>query len=207
VAHDLVLYTNPMSRGRIARWMLEEVGQPYDTVLLDYATTMKAPEYLAINPMGKVPALVHNGAVVTEGAAICTYLADAFPDAGLAPEIASPERAAYLRWMFFCSGPVEAAMSVAGLGVTVPSEKSGMVGWGSLDSVIERLDVLAKAASPYILGEKFTALDVYLGSQIGFGLQFGSMPKLPSFEAYVGRIMSRPAAMRAKEIDDALMAT
>ncbi len=202
----LVLYTNPMSRGRIVRWMLEEVGQPYETVLLDYATTMKGAEYLAINPMGKVPALTHGDAVVTECAAICAYLADAFPQADLAPAPTDPLRAAYLRWMFFCAGPLEAALTTKGLGVTVPPEKSGMIGWGSFEAVIERLDTLARAAAPFILGEKFSALDVYVGSQIGFGLQFGNLPKLPSFEAYVGRIMSRPAAIRAREIDDALLA-
>jgi glutathione S-transferase len=205
--HDLVLYTNPMSRGRIARWMLEEVGQPYDTVLLDYATTMKGAEYLAINPMGKVPAITHRGVVVTEGAAICTYLADAFPEAGLAPLSGDPLRAPYLRWMFFCAGPVEAALATASLGVTVPDNKRAMVGWGDMDAVVARLDEVASNAAPFILGEKFSALDVYLGGQIGFGLQFGSLPKLPSFVTYAQRIASRPAAMRAKEIDDALMAS
>ncbi|MDO9078998.1 MAG: glutathione S-transferase N-terminal domain-containing protein [Brevundimonas sp.] len=105
---EIVFYTNPMSRGRIARWMLEEIGQPYRTVVLDYGTTMKAPEYLAINPMGKVPAISHRGVTVTECAAICTWLADAFPDAGLAPALDDPARGPYLRWMFFGAGPLEA---------------------------------------------------------------------------------------------------
>jgi glutathione S-transferase len=203
--NGLVLYTNPMSRGRIARWMLEEIGQPYETVLLDYASTMKGTEYLAINPMGKVPALKDGDAVITECAAIITYLADRFPQAGLAPDPQSPARAIYLRWMFFAAGPVEAALNVAGLGVTVPPEKQGMVGWGSYEAVIDRLDELVQGAQPYLLGEEFSALDVYVGSQIGFGVQFGSMPKRPSFEAYLGTIMSRPAAIRAREIDDALL--
>src|SRR6516225_11637749 len=101
MAGDLVLYTNPMSRGRIARWMLEEVGQPYEVEVLEYGTSMKAPAYLAVNPMGKVPALRHGEAIVTEVAAICAYLADAFPQAGLAPPLADPRRAAYFRWLFF----------------------------------------------------------------------------------------------------------
>ena len=101
---DLVFYTNPMSRGRIARWMLEETGQPYETVVLDYTTTLKAPAYLAVNPMGKVPALLHGDAVVTESAAICAYLADAFPQAGLAPPLTSKARAPYFRWLFFAGG-------------------------------------------------------------------------------------------------------
>lgn len=205
MSQNLIFYTNPMSRGRIVRWMLEEIGQPYETVILDYATSMKAAPFLAINPMGKVPALVHNGYVITECAAICTYLADMFPLAGLAPEPLDPLRAAYLRWMFFCAGPVEAALSVAGLGVIVPDAKRGMVGWGNMESVIEQLDTLAQNAAPNILGDRFTALDVYLGSQIGFGLQFGTMPKLPSFESYMANIMSRPAAIKAREIDDALL--
>src|SRR3546814_798624 len=109
MADELVFYTNPMSRGRIARWMLEEVGQPYRTQVLDYGTTMKAPEYLAVNPMGKVPAIQHGATVVTEAAAICAYLADAFPDAGLAPPL--KDRGAYYRWMFYAAGPVESAVT------------------------------------------------------------------------------------------------
>ena len=105
---DLTLYTNPMSRGRIARWMLEEAGAAYDVVLLDYASTMKAEPYLSVNPMAKVPAIVHRGRTVTECAAICAYLAEAFPDAGLAPR--DDERADYYRWLFFAAGPVEAAV-------------------------------------------------------------------------------------------------
>src|ERR687889_1443207 len=107
-ADSLTFYTNPMSRGRIVRWMLEEIGHPYETVLLDYGTTMKAPDYLAINPMGKVPAIKHCDTVVTEGAAICAYLADAFPDAGLAPPPGNPRRGPYYRWMFFAADPVGA---------------------------------------------------------------------------------------------------
>jgi glutathione S-transferase len=206
MAQDLVFYTNPMSRGRMARWMLEEIGQPYETVLLDYGSSMKAAEYLSINPMGKVPAIAHKGMVVTETAAICTYLADAFPQAGLAPLPGDPLRAPYLRWMFFCAGPVEAALGVAGLGVSVPDEKRGMVGWGHIDEVVARLDELASGAAPFVLGETFSALDVYFGSQLGFGLQFNSLPKLPSFVAYVQRVASRTAAIRAREIDDALLA-
>jgi glutathione S-transferase len=202
----LVFYTNPMSRGRIARWMLEEVGAPYETVLLDYGSTMKQEPFLSINPMGKVPALTHGGQVITECAAIIAYLADAFPEAGLAPAPTSPERATYLRWMFFAAGPVEAASAVAGLGVSIPPEKQGMVGWGSHEQVMARLEEVVSHAKPYILGETFSAVDVYLGMQIAFGLQFGSMPKKPSFEAYVGNLMARPAAIRAREIDDALMA-
>ena len=199
----LTFYTNPMSRGRIARWMLEEIGAPYDTVVLDYATGMKAPEYLRINPMGKVPAIVHDDRVVTEGAAICAYLADVFPHAGLAPTDA--ERAAYYRWMFYAAGPVEAAVTDRSLGVEVPDDKRAMVGYGSFDAVVDTLEQ-AVTATPYLAGDRFTAADVYAGSQIAWGVMFGSLPKRDAFEAYIARINERPAAMRAREIDDALVA-
>lgn len=201
---ELVLYSNPMSRGRIARWMLEEVGQPYRVEVLDYRTTMKAPEYLAINPMGKVPALVHGDAVVTECAAICAYLADAFPSAGLAPLPGSKERAAYYRWLFFGAGPIEAAVTVKALGLVVPPEKRGTVGWGSLEDVVSALEG-ALSKGPYFLGETFSAVDVYVGSAIAWGLLFGTLPSSDVMKSYVARIQARPAALRAKELDDALI--
>jgi glutathione S-transferase len=205
MSDKLTFYTNPMSRGRIIRWMLEEVGQPYETVVLDYATTMKGPEYLAINPMGKVPAIKHGDAVVTEAAAICAYLADAFPQANLAPPSGSKERGPYYRWLFYGAGPVEAMASNQALGVVVPDEKRGMVGYGSRDQVIDTLDK-ALQGREYLAGDRFTAADLYVGAQIGWGLQFGTIDRRPAFEEYTGRILSRPAALRAKEIDDGLIA-
>ena len=196
----LTLYTNPMSRGRIARWMLEEIGQPYQVVVLDYGTSMKAPAYLAINPMGKVPALTHGARVITEGAAICTYLADAFPEAGLMPE----DRAAFYRWMFFGAGPLEAAVVNRSLGVVVPPEAKGRVGYGSLEDVVATLKAHL-AGRDYLVGKAFSAVDVYLGSQIAWGLQFGTIPAEPEFTAYAARITARPAALRAKAADDALI--
>ncbi|HEX8309416.1 MAG TPA: glutathione S-transferase family protein [Allosphingosinicella sp.] len=201
---SLIFYTNPMSRGRIVRWMLEEVGQPYETVLLDYGTTMKAPEYLAVNPMGKVPAIVHGDTVVTEGAAICAYLADAFPDAGLAPPSGNPMRGPYYRWMFFAAGPVEAAVTGKALGLLAPPDKKAMAGYGSFEETIDALERCA-ASGPYICGDQFTAADVYVGSQIGWGMMFNSIDKRPAFVDYFERISSRPAAVRARELDDALM--
>lgn len=198
---DLTLYTHPQSRGRIARWMMEELGQPYEAVLLDYGTTMKAPEYLAVNPMGKVPALKHGNRIVTECAAICTYLADMFPQAGLMPS----DRAAFYRWMFFGAGPLEAAVVNKALNVTVPPERKGMVGYGSFDEVIATLKGHL-AQSPFMAGANFSAADVYVGSQIGWGLRFGTIPPEPEFTAYAERILSRPAALRAKAKDDALVA-
>jgi len=203
MADELVFYTSPMSRGRIARWMLEEVGQPYRTVFLDFATTAKAPEYLALNPMGKVPTLVHGKTVVTECAAVCAYLADAFPEAGLAPEPA--QRGAYYRWMFFAAGPVEAAITNRALAVEVPREREVLVGYGSYERVMDALETAVEGGG-YVAGDAFSAADVYFGSQIGFGLRFGSIQKRPAFEAYWARISDRPAAIRARALDDAAMA-
>jgi glutathione S-transferase len=202
MADELVFYTNPMSRGQIARWMLEEVGAPYRTEVLEYGTTMKAPEYLAINPMGKVPAIRHRGTVVTEGAAICAYLADAFPDAGLAPP--PPERGAYYRWLFFGAGPVESAVITRALGFEVPADKKAMAGWGSYTDVLDTLE-RAVTDTEYLAGDRFTAADVYTGSQVGWGIQFGTIEKRPAFEAYWARVSDRPAYRRAKEMDNALM--
>ena len=202
---DLILYTNPMSRGRIARWMLEEVGEPYETVLLDYGTTMKGADYLAINPMGKVPAIRHGDTVVTEGAAICAYLADAFPEKKLAPPHGSPERGPYYRWMFFAAGPVEAAVTGKSLGLLAPADKKMMAGYGSFEETIDALEQ-AVSGGPYICGEQFTAADVYVGAQIGWGMMFGSIEKRPAFSDYFGRISGRPAALRASEIDDGIIA-
>lgn len=201
---EIVFYTNPMSRGRIVRWMLEEIGQPYRTELLDYGTTMKAPDYLAINPMGKVPAIRHGDAIVTEGAAICAYLADAFPEAGLKPEPGTTAAGAYYRWMFFAAGPVEAAITNKSMGWEVPADKKMMAGYGSFDDVMAALEH-ALSKSDYVAGNRFTAADVYFGSQIGWGMMFGSIDKRPLFEAYWQRLQQRPALARAAAIDDALI--
>ncbi|HMG48165.1 MAG TPA: glutathione S-transferase family protein [Allosphingosinicella sp.] len=202
---SLTFYTNPMSRGRIARWMLEEVGEPYETVLLDYGTTMKAADYLSVNPMGKVPAIKHGDTVVTEAAAICAYLADAFPDKGLAPPPGHSKRGPYYRWLFFAAGPVEAAVTAKSLGLLAPADKKMMAGYGSFEEVIDALE-LAITPGPYICGEQFTAADLYLGAQIGWGMMFGSIEKRPAFSDYFGRLQARPTAARAREIDDAIIA-
>jgi len=205
MADELVLYTNPMSRGRIARWMLEEVGVPYKLEVLDYATTMKAPAYLAINPMGKVPALRHGESIVTESAAICAYLADAFPQANLAPPSGDRRRGLYYRWLFFAAGPVEAAVSNKALNFVVPKERERMIGYGTFEQVVNALEQ-AVSRSDYLAGDTFTAADLYVGSQIGFGMMFGTIEKRPAFERYWRRVSSRPACIRAKELDDALVA-
>jgi glutathione S-transferase len=205
MTEDLVFYTNPMSRGRIARWMLEEVGQPYRTEVLDYATSMKAPAYLAINPMGKVPAIRHDETVVTEAAAICAYLADAFPGAELAPPPGDRARGDYYRWLFFAAGPVEAAVTNKALGVVVPPGRERMAGYGTFEATMNTLEV-AVSRGAFLLGDRFSAADVYVGSQIGFGLRFGTIEKRPAFERYFSRISARPAAARAVAMDDALIA-
>lgn len=202
MSEDLVLYTNPMSRGRIARWMLEEVGADYRTELLDYGTSMKAPEYLAINPMGKVPAIRHGETVVTECAAICAYLADAFPDAGLAPP---PERrGAYYRWLFFAAGPLEAAATNRMMGFELPAEKESMAGYGNFTLVMDTLQKRL-GESPYVAGEAFTAADVYVGAHVGWGMQFGSLEARPGFAEYWARVNDREAYRRANALDAAAM--
>jgi glutathione S-transferase len=170
MADELVLYTNPMSRGRVVRWMLEEVGEPYRTEILDHAGGMKTPAYLAVNPMGKVPALRHGDTVVTETGAICAYLADAFPQAGLAPPPGDRRRGPYYRWMFFAAGPVEAAVTNAALQVTVPNDRKGMVGYGSLAEVIDALEG-AVSGGGYLAGDRFTAVDLYLPPRLGHAVR------------------------------------
>ena len=202
---DLTFYTNPMSRGRIVRWMLEEVGQPYETVFLDFATTAKSPAFLAINPMGKVPTIRHGDTVVTEAAAICAYLADVFPQAGLAPPHGSLRRGAYYRWLFFGAGPVEQSTSLRSLKIEIAPDQQGMLGFGSTALVNDVLEG-ALTGRDYLDGEAFTAADLYLGSHIGWGMQFGAIERRPVFEAYVARLHARPAAIRAAKIDDDIIA-
>lgn len=203
MAETLTLLTNPMSRGRIARWILEETGADYETRLVKYDGDMHSPEYLAINPMGKVPAIVHGDKIVTECAAICAYLADTFPEAGLSPK--PDERADYYRWLFFAAGPVEAAVANRSLGIDIPEDKKRMVGYGDFDLMRNTL-ISAVSGRPYICGDRFTAADVYIGSQVGWGLQFGSIPPSPELTAYSERVYARDAFKRASAKDDAAMA-
>ena len=198
----LEFFTNPQSRGRIVHWMMEEVGVPYTTQWVQYGPEMKGEAYRAVNPMGKVPALRHGDVVVTECAAICAYLADAFADKGLAPPLGHPSRAAYYRWLFFAAGPLDGAVVAKALGWEVPEGRSGMVGFGSYADTINTLET-ALLPGPYICGDQFTAADVYVGSSLGWGLMFGTIEKRPVFEAYVARINARPAALRANQLNEA----
>ncbi len=200
---DLVFYTNPQSRGATVRWMLEEIGQPYDTEILGYGTSMKAAPYLAVNPMGKVPAIVHKGQVVTEVAAICLYLADAFPAAGLAP--APADRADYYRWMLFTSGPVEAAFTNRSMGWEAPAEREVMLGYGTYDRTIATLEK-ALAGKTYIAGDRFTAADLFVGATINIMLMFKLLDPTPAFTDYAARMTDREAYRRARDIDARLIA-
>jgi glutathione S-transferase len=204
MSDTIVLYTNPMSRGRIVHYMLEEVGAPYRIEVLSFDKgEHKSPAYLKVNPMGKVPAILHRGTVVTEAAAICTYLADAFPQAGLAPRPDDPARGTYLRWLFFGAGCVESAVVDRMFARPAPN-RPGVLGYGSYDDVVKALE-LAIAPGPYILGERFSAADVYVGSQIGWGMMTKALEPRPSFQAYVGRITQRPAYKRFMEQAEKLM--
>lgn len=205
MSNELVLYTNPMSRGRTIRWVLEEIGQPYRTELLDYGSTIKGADYLAINPMGKVPAIRHGDTVVTEAAAILTYLADAFPKAGLAPAPGSAERGAYYRWIFFAAGPLESAMIARALGFEAQGDQQRMVGWGSYDLAMDTVEA-AVAGRQFIAGDRFSAADIYLSATLAWGLQTGGVPQRSAFTEYVAIHAGRPAALRAREMDDALLA-
>lgn len=198
----LTLYTNPMSRGRIARWMLEEVGAPYDRIILTFGSdsaTTRSPDFLALNPMGKLPTLVHDGHVVTEAAAICAYCADAFPAADLGPTEA--ERANYYRWLFFSSGCVEPALTARGLKMEVGPEVAATVGYGSVDLAVATLEK-AVSARPFIAGDRFTAADVYVGSQVIWGMAFGTLDRRAAFEDYAARVTARPAYRQASDLDD-----
>lgn len=199
---DIEFYTNPQSRGQIVHWMLEELGEPYEIHVIEYGEQMKGPEYLAINPMGKVPAIRHKGATVTEVAAICTYLAAAYPEKGLMPPAGTAESAAFYRWMFFAAGPVEQAVTTKAMGWTTSEDKSQTLGFGSMDDTYAALEI-AVGSGPYVCGEEFTAVDVYLGSQLRWGIMFGTVEERPVFKEYVARISERPALQKVNEYSEA----
>jgi glutathione S-transferase len=205
MADDLTLFTNPMSRGRVARWALEEVGQPYRSEVIAYGPPMKTAEYRALNPMGKVPALRHGDIIVTEVAAICTYLADAFPEAGLAPPSGDRLRGPFYRWMFFAAGPIEAASVNKAFQFVVPKEHEGRVGYGNFDLVLSTLEG-ALAKCDYLVGDKFSAADIMVGSSLGWGMFSGAIDKRPAFTNYCDRLFARPARVRATAIDEELVA-
>jgi len=201
---NYTFYTQPMSRGQIARWALHECGANYAQVLVNLAA--KPAELVAVNPMGKVPVLVHHAAdgdrIVIEGAAICHYLAEMHPATGLLPEEA--EKAAYYRWIFFAAGPVEAAITAQALGFQLTPEQGRLAGWGSLDRTVAAL-VGHFAGHDFVCGDRFTMADVYVGSGIDWGMNFGVIPPEPALVAYAERFRARPAFQAAKAIDNALI--
>lgn len=201
----LTLYHAAPSRSSIVRWMLEEVGEPYDLQLLSLSKGEQlAPDYLAINPMGKVPALRHGDAVITEAAAICSYLADEFPAAGLNIPIGDARRGPYLKWLFFGPSCIEPAM-IDRASPRKEEARRGMLGYGDFDTVME---VVAKAVAhgPYLMGEQFTAADVVVGSTLRWGIMFTILPERPEFVAYVARLSQRAALQRAVALDQELAA-
>ena len=203
----LRFFSNPRSRARMVHWMLQECGADYELVNQEFGPEMKTPEFLAINPMGKVPALQHGDAVITETGAILAYLAELFPDKQLAPAIASPERASYFRWLFFVAGPVEAATTAKNEGwLKLQTHQQAMsAGFGHFEDVVNTLQN-AVSGKRYVCGDHFTAADLYLASYIGWSMMDGSLPKLPEFEAYATPLLQRPASARADEIDGDMQA-
>ena len=201
---DYTFYTNPMSRGQIARWALHEVGADYDQVLVDWRN--KQPEFLAANAMGKVPTIVHHAAsgdrVVTEAAAICLYLAQMHPRAELLPT--DEESADYLRWTLFAAGPVEQSITSRAMKFEPTPEQEGMAGWGSVERTMDTLE-RRLASRTYVCGERFTMADVYVGSSVDWGLNFGVVPPREAFVAYAERMQARDSYKAAKAIDNKLI--
>ncbi len=198
-AVEIDFYTNAMSRGRIAHWMMEEFGEPYRTHWVEYGEQMKSPEYLRINPMGKVPALVCDGAVVTECAAIVGFLASVRPEKSLIPS-GAPALADFWRWLCFAAGPVEQAIMVKSMGWSASAKQQATLGFGCLEDTVNALET-AFGKGPWICGDQFTAADVYVGSQLGWGMQFGTLEQRPRFEEYVARCQAREAWQRAEAIN------
>ncbi len=203
----MIFYTHPWSRGRVTRWMLEECQADYQTEILEYGSSMKADAYLAINPMGKVPALKHGDTVVTENAAICMYLADVFADKQLAPPVGSQARGAYYRWLLFAAGPLEAvatAKSLKQLPEQLSAKERSEAGYGCLEDVVKTLEQ-ALTGTTYLCGERFSTADLYMAACLSWYMQFDLIPKRPVFAQYVQRHYSeRPAALKAFEMDEAL---
>lgn len=196
----LTFYTHPMSRGRVARWMLEETGLPYEQQILEYGKSMKSPEYLAVNPMGKVPAIRHGDTVVTENAAIALYLADLVPEKKLAPPVGSPERGPYYRWISFMA-PLEQAIADKAAGKTVDA---GQAGYGTLEDVANALEGAIRGRD-HLVGDNFTAADLLVAAYLGWYMQFKLLEPRPEFVRFVELHRGREAAKRAGQIDDAML--
>lgn len=201
---SMTFYTHPWSRGRIVRWMLEEIGEPYEVVVKEYEGSIKAPDYLKINPMGKVPALVDGDTVVTEVGAICAYLADKYPEKELAPPPGSPQRGTWYRWLFFAVGPLEMATTAVAYDWVIDKKMAQAVGCGLVRDTVQTLEQ-ALAGKTYICGDRFTAADVVLSSYIGWEIHQGNLEPLPVFKSYVEHTQNRETHQRAMALDDALV--
>lgn len=200
MATPLTFFTNPQSRARLTRWMLEETGLPYAEVVLDFGAAMKSPDYLAVNPMGKVPAIRHGEVVVTENAAICAYLAELVPEKRLAPPPGSPERGAYYRWLFFLAGPVESLLTAKFTGTLAPATGAGYGAEGDVLRVLEQ----AVDGRECLVGDHFTAADLMVAGFLGYYMMIGAIDRRPAFETFAALHAGRPAAIAARARDDAL---
>lgn len=202
--NSITLYTNPQSRGRIARWMLEKIGVPYDVKVMEYGSDIKSPEYLKLNPMGKVPTLTFNDSVITEVVAICTFLAEQFPEKGLAPALDSSARGSYYRWLFFIAGPMEMATSAKAFGWEINDKTAMSIGCGRIQDTLNTIEqTLAK--QPYLCGDQFTTADLLMSSYLGWEMMMKVLEPTPVFSEYVERCHQREAAQLANQLDDALM--
>lgn len=206
---QITFYTNPVSRGAVVRWLLTELEVTYDTVILEYDSTesphgIKSADYLAINPMGKVPALKDGEIVITETAAICAYLTDKFADKQLAPALNSPLRGEYYRWLFFAHGVLEPAVLANSMNLIVPESQQSTAGYGTYDNVISTLRSKL-ATGHYVCGDSFTTADLYLANALSFYLQFKLIPELPEFTNYVAYHTTRESFTKAKAIDAAIV--
>jgi glutathione S-transferase len=190
---QLVFYGNPRSRAQMVHFMLEELGVPYRSVVVDFQNgENRKPDYLAVNPMGKVPAIVHRGVTVTETGAIIAYLADAFPQAGLAPALDDPERGTWLRWLFFGAGVFEPALLDKMM--QRPEAPRATAGYGSYEDALQAIDTMLQPG-PWILGDRFSAADVYVGSELTWAASFNApaIADNPRIAAYIERVKARPA--------------
>lgn len=195
-SQNLIFYYAPRSRADIVLWMLEETGAPHQLELLRLKKgEHKRPDYLAVNPMGKVPAIKHEGVVVTESGAICAYLADSFPQAKLAPPPGDPQRGAYYRWLFFAPSCIEPAMTDKAFDRLPVTPQT--VGYGDFDSVMDTVSS-AVSNSEYVADNRFTAADLVLGATLNYGMMFGIIPKRDEFTAYVGRLLTRDAYKKSQ---------
>jgi len=201
---EYTFYTVAMSRGQISRWALHEAGADYDQVVFNWG--QRPDDFTKINPMNKVPALVHHHGnhdhIITEAAAINHYLAETHPDKGLLPD--AHERASYFRWMFFAAGPIEQAVLASALGWEVPEDRQATAGFGSLDMALSAMEGWL-SDNDFAAGDRFTMADTYVGSQFIWGLQFGSIPERPVFKAYAERVTQRDAYIEASAIDAKLI--